>query len=272
MSAVKSEKQVVSTGAGGADDLVKATLCNVVHVEEGPAAAANVEGGVEEPQASGAVATWNDLIAQVQTRLRAMPADECFSKALEVQVMARGEVGSRSRHLSNAMDLMEPAKRPETENTSSKSNSLPLPPRPSRAELELSKQKPVTSATGGPLPCMKMPPPLPSRCEHDNCPDIPIPIFQELVNFPTARYYKKCVMCNSDEFPIPKQNKGICINCDSAVWVVNPSGMQIKWCKGCKNFRKWSDFGNKGHSTKCEMRRQQQAKRYAEHKHKTTIL
>ena len=59
------------------------------------------------------------------------------------------------------------------------------------------------------------------------------------------RYYNKCVMCESSEFNIPKQNKGVCNNCDVAIWVVNPSGMNIKWCKGCKNFKKWIMFGVK---------------------------
>lgn len=52
-------------------------------------------------------------------------------------------------------------------------------------------------------------------------------------------------MCGSSEFNIPKQNKGVCNNCDVAIWVVNPSGMNIKWCKGCKNFKKWVMFGVK---------------------------
>ena len=52
-------------------------------------------------------------------------------------------------------------------------------------------------------------------------------------------------MCGSSEFNIPKQNKGVCNNCDVAIWVHNPSGMNLKWCKGSKNFKKWIDFGVK---------------------------
>lgn len=73
-------------------------------------------------------------------------------------------------------------------------------------------------------------------------------------------------VCDSAEFNIPKQNKGVCNNCDIAIWVHNPSGLLLKWCKGCKNFRKWSDFGLKGHSSKTERCRQQQAERYARSK------
>ena len=96
------------------------------------------------------------------------------------------------------------------------------------------------------IPCMKLLPPLPPSCENDPTSDfMEVPPFQQLVNFPTARHFGKCVMCDESEAAIPKQNKGVCNNCDVAIWVVNASKMQIKWCKGCKNFRKWSDFGAK---------------------------
>ena len=36
---------------------------------------------------------------------------------------------------------------------------------------------------------------------------------------------------------IPTQNKGLCTLCDVNVWVVVSTGLEIKWCKGCKNFR-----------------------------------
>lgn len=63
---------------------------------------------------------------------------------------------------------------------------------------------------------------------------------------------------------IPRQNKGLCTSCDVSVWVMtNGSGLEIKWCKGCKNFRKWVDFGIKGFSSKCQRCRAQQAERYA---------
>ena len=35
---------------------------------------------------------------------------------------------------------------------------------------------------------------------------------------------------------IPTQNKGLCTLCDVNVWVVVSNGLEIKWCKGCKNF------------------------------------
>ena len=69
---------------------------------------------------------------------------------------------------------------------------------------------------------------------------------------------------------IPSQNKGVCTACDSQIWVIideRPEatplkGNQIKWCKGCKNFRPWATFGFKGGATKCAPCRESQAERY----------
>ncbi|KAL3757044.1 hypothetical protein ACHAWU_002883 [Discostella pseudostelligera] len=203
---------------------------------------------------------WEGLLTEVRGQLRAMNSDECFSRALELQMLARSEVGSRSQHLSNAMDLMANGQAGATAAGQVAMNVKPgavkktdpavLSPaaasqRVTKAEREVSKQKPIKTTKAAPVPCMKMTPPLPPRCEVDNAPNIELPAFCQLVNFPTARYYGNCVMCDEAEFPIPKQNKGVCNNCDVAIWVVNPSGMNIKWCKGCKNFRKWVDFGVK---------------------------
>ena len=65
---------------------------------------------------------------------------------------------------------------------------------------------------------------------------------------------------------IPNQNKGICTACDVTVWIHSASGLQIKWCKGCKNFKTWAGFGHKGHLTKCMRCRDEQNKRYATQK------
>lgn len=62
---------------------------------------------------------------------------------------------------------------------------------------------------------------------------------------------------------IPTQNKGLCTNCDVNVWIVVSSGLQIKWCKGCKNFRPWAAFGEKGLATKCVRCRDRQREKYA---------
>jgi hypothetical protein len=251
------------------------------------AAAGKVEAGAKRPiefaeedaakkpkyehEQSADPEVWESLMTQVRGQLLAMSSDECFSKALELQMLARAEVGNRSQHLYNAMDLMansqaglskSPAKPiikrenppnttmttnpPITDMATNSPNTTMAPgQRITRAEREVSKQKPIKSSKTIPVPCMKMTPPLPPRCEVDNAPDVELPAFCQLVNFPTARYYGNCVMCDESEFSIPKQNKGVCNNCDVAIWVVNPSGMNIKWCKGCKNFRKWIDFGMK---------------------------
>jgi ferredoxin-like protein FixX len=65
---------------------------------------------------------------------------------------------------------------------------------------------------------------------------------------------------------IPKQNKGLCTACDVAVWIIKESGVEIKWCKGCKNFRPWAAFGDKGLATKCLRCRDRQREKYATQK------
>lgn len=68
---------------------------------------------------------------------------------------------------------------------------------------------------------------------------------------------------NSGYAIIPTQNKGLCTLCDVNVWVVAQSGLEIKWCKGCKNFRPWAAFGDKGLATKCLRCRERQREKYA---------
>jgi hypothetical protein len=62
---------------------------------------------------------------------------------------------------------------------------------------------------------------------------------------------------------IPRQNKGLCTACDVTVWVVVEDKLEIKWCKGCKNFRPWAAFGDKGSATKCVRCRDRQREKYA---------
>ena len=42
--------------------------------------------------------------------------------------------------------------------------------------------------------------------------------------------------------------------------------LEIKWCKGCKNFRPWPAFGDKGLATKCARCRHRQRTKYAQAK------
>jgi hypothetical protein len=62
---------------------------------------------------------------------------------------------------------------------------------------------------------------------------------------------------------IPPRNKGLCTLCDVNVWIVAASGLEMKWCKGCKNFRPWATFGDKGLATKCLRCRDRQREKYA---------
>lgn len=129
-----------------------------------------------------------------------------------------------------------------------------------------------------------------------------IPDFVNLVNFPSHMSQKQavtlpdgmrcCVMCgnacrvassknkkgskndqhqqgaNGQFAMIPTQNKGLCTLCDVNVWVITNSNMEIKWCKGCKNFRPWAAFGDKGTATKCVRCRDRQREKYAATKEK----
>ena len=73
---------------------------------------------------------------------------------------------------------------------------------------------------------------------------------------------------NNNYAIIPSQNKGLCTLCDVNVWIVLQSGLEIKWCKGCKNFRPWASFGEKGMATKCVRCRERQREKYAMEKEK----
>ena len=137
-----------------------------------------------------------------------------------------------------------------------------------------------------------------------------VPEFTSLVNFPAHMSQKQsvnlpegmrcCVMCGQacpcstgnknkrgaskkDQMGdkqagfaiIPTQNKGLCTMCDVNVWVVCQNGLEIKWCKGCKNFRPWAAFGDKGLATKCLRCRERQREKYAlqkEEKEKARLL
>jgi hypothetical protein len=300
--------------------------------------------------------SWESLMSHIHARLSSMDSDECFLKAMEIAMLARHEVESRSQHLLNAFDMMsrgQSASAPPPHPHSAVMHppvarapvpvippmpspvSTPMPGQvemqsaametwmakyyelkhyrrqhgtcevpfsrneslakwtidqkqnktlnstqrqlllniglqlsdhpkavkaqtqsslhdPTKAEQEYLKQKQVKMhrttkyRTMEPVPCVKLQSPLPPRDEGGEAVILAeTPDFATLVNFPSARYFGNCVMCDESEFPVPKQNKGVCGNCDRAVWVVARTGLRIKWCKGCKNFKKWVDFGQK---------------------------
>jgi len=154
--------------------------------------------------------------------------------------------------------------------------------------------------------CAALTHPVPSKYQGDmeKAMNTPLPEFSSLVNYPNSLRQNRtlpsgmrcCVMCGTirptcsrsrnrskggapmkspfqdyggvvDDFvTIPTQNKGLCTMCDISVWVVRDSGCQIKWCKGCKNFRQWSFFGEKGLATKCGRCRERQRDKYAKMK------
>lgn len=147
--------------------------------------------------------------------------------------------------------------------------------------------------------CIRLKPPIPSRYQGDmeGEKDAIVPEFISLMNFPALSLpdgLRCCVMCgtacptsaalkskklaaggatggrgsksNTELAFIPTQNKGLCTLCDVNVWVISSNQMEIKWCKGCKNFRSWAAFGDKGHATKCLRCRERQREKYAAQK------
>lgn len=142
--------------------------------------------------------------------------------------------------------------------------------------------------------CTPLLPPVPThfRGDFEKAQTTRIPDFSFLSNFPPNNMVslphgtKCCVMCGEarscnmgkssktksmksfqtstkDAVVIPNQNKGLCTLCDVKIWVVKESGLQIKWCKGCKNFQSWAAFGEKGSATKCVKCRDRQREKYA---------
>ena len=143
--------------------------------------------------------------------------------------------------------------------------------------------------------CVPLKQPLPSKFQGDaeKAKSTTMPGFTNLVNFPADISQKQpvplpngmrcCVMCGQacqcngtvkERNPgvpaapaaggaiIPTQNKGLCNVCDVKVWVVVQSGLEIKWCKRCKNFRSWASFGDKGLARKCVPCREHQREKY----------
>lgn len=121
---------------------------------------------------------------------------------------------------------------------------------------------------------------LAAELEHTRSFDVPH--FAQLLNYKSGRTegtLRECGMCGelrpaiaskspssegSDNYHIPSQNKGICNACDGAVWIIDKNLIEIKWCKGCKNFRKWIDFDSKFFATKCGHCREKQREKYKE--------
>ncbi|CAJ1937714.1 unnamed protein product [Cylindrotheca closterium] len=136
------------------------------------------------------------------------------------------------------------------------------------------------------VPLQGAPPPY-FQGNMDVAAQLNLPEFMMLANYPNIAQ-NQCKMCGLEralkskaskpsakkdlqkEPTIPSQNKGVCTACDSQIWVIvdeRPEaaplkGNQIKWCKGCKNFRPWASFGFKGSATKCAPCRESQAERY----------
>ena len=60
-----------------------------------------INWGVRSGTAMNSAIIWDFLMAQVRVQLRNMSPDECFSRAVELHMLARSEVGMRREHLFN---------------------------------------------------------------------------------------------------------------------------------------------------------------------------
>ena len=65
-----------------------------------------IKWGLRSGTAMNSAIIWDFLMAQVRVQLRNMSPDEFFSRAVELQMLARSEVGMRREHLFN--DTTEP--------------------------------------------------------------------------------------------------------------------------------------------------------------------
>jgi hypothetical protein len=139
------------------------------------------------------------------------------------------------------------------------------------------KIRPPEETSYGLRHCVPLTGPTPPFFQGKPGINVTLPEFHSLANFRNIAA-GLCRMCGlarpkkgtpgAGEAVIPTQNKGVCTVCDVKVWVVHEINLQIKWCKGCKNFRSWAAFGEKGHTTKCMPCRDYQAKRYQRKKYK----
>ena len=109
-----------------------------------------------------------------------------------------------------------------------------------------------------------------SREEISNPPQLPD--HSELLNFPppsrgVPHHRRDCTMCGRKQgfsTNIPPQNRQICTSCDVAIFNINDgSGLEIKYCKGCKRFKAWVEFHDKPMATKCACCRQRERQYYA---------
>jgi hypothetical protein len=193
-------------------------------------------------------------------KLESMPARPVPSKLSSDAGVAEAIVRLKQSEVGNMGDQRN-LKRPLGQVTN---NCLPSPNKKTRSDTEDSQ---------GYRRCVPLQGPIPPKFQG-NIKDMQqqsVPEFHCLANFQDlqAGY---CTMCGharpkkgtkgATGAVIPPQNKGVCTECDVKVWVVLENDLQVKWCKGCKNFRLWASFGEKGHTSKCFPCRDYQAHRY----------
>ena len=207
----------------------------------------------------------------------------------------RDENGSASLQQVEKRSIMSLLRRQERDHNSEqfRVNTSQSSPRVSGARGRVAKKQEY------PYTCVPLPKPVPIHYQGELVNDfsksklskVKVPGFQDLANFKGKQVLQvsspgmsRCAMCGNecptkkiksqgnDVGYIPPQNKGVCTNCDVLVWVVKGTELQIKWCKGCKNFRHWAAFGVKGLATKCMACRQRYRLSYQQGKKKGTDM
>lgn len=79
--------------------------------------------------------------------------------------------------------------------------------------------------------------------------------FPQYFGMPTDNGKRNCIMCGQscivvktlkeikdDDPSIPRQNGNVCSGCDKRIWVMVDSGLEIKFCFRCRQFRRLTDF------------------------------
>jgi outer membrane biosynthesis protein TonB len=187
--------------------------------------------------------------------------EERKAKALECQQMRNEQLLEAVRKKKQNLAAAEPKKAAAAKKAA---------PKPKKAAAAKKAAARCCNVVGGRGICIPMQCPFPAKFQGDmdKYKDSVVPVLDSLVNFPRHKnpdHQQNCVMCGNScpatggaNPTIPRQNKGVCTLCDVTVWVVVQSGLEIKWCKGCKNFRHWASFGEKGLNTKCTQCRERQ--------------
>jgi len=209
--------------------------------------------------------------------------DEEESEREEVD---RSVVEKKEAPSPTTRDFSPPATPRRKNTTSTKSPSKPLRRVTSALDIKESKEVPASDGENRCWEgcCLPLMPPVPPKFQGDikRHKRLKVPHFDVLVNYPqnivvagSAHPDKYCVMCNKESSSTSlARHKGVCSGCIGTVWefvthsnstnsslssLSSPkdhdngaTSMQLKYCKGCREFRHWAAFGDRGHAGRCK--------------------